>query len=596
MDFFGTSWKTLAFIIVLVVCTLKTFSQQTQGYEQQLEQAIKNKDNGKSAFYSYEIAKQLISNGQADKAVQHITNCISFGKKADDASLMYAAYQELATIYTQKKDHNKALDNLQRALKFAEELKRNDFIKETLVETAISQSQLGKFKKSIELLERALSLSIQQNDRLTQQQCYELLSQYYSKSGNVSKANEYKNLYDHMLLAKQTEEQSVEHKKKLDQQIQKSAVEKRTANAQLKQQAQKLRHAEDSLLSTKYSLQETAQSLEAANEANEKRKLEINLLNKEKELTALQLEEQATKLKNEAIVRNAIIAGLVLAVALIIVIIGSYRKQLHANKKIDEQHQNIKSSINYAKRIQEAMLPKPVAQQKLLPESFILMKPRDSVSGDFYWFTEMKSWYNPDVVFTVADCTGHGVPGAFMSLIGINALNGIISRGIAETDQVLNELNSEIRTALQQETTGNNDGMDIALCIHRKEKNTLEFSGAKNPLVYIQDNKLFHIKGDVHPIGGKRSKKGFSFKKHIVTINQPTMIYLFSDGYKDQFGGSNNTKFMSKKFNELLLSIHQRPLQEQKEILDKTIEEWKGKTQQTDDILVMGIKLDVEVI
>jgi serine phosphatase RsbU (regulator of sigma subunit) len=276
--------------------------------------------------------------------------------------------------------------------------------------------------------------------------------------------------------------------------------------------------------------------------------------------------------------------------------VTGYRKQIKANKKIDEQHKSIKSSINYAKRIQEAMLPKHELQKRLLPDSFILLKPRDSVSGDFYWFTEMKSWYNPDVIFTVADCTGHGVPGAFMSLIGINALNGIINKGIAETDQILSELHQEIRTALQQETTGNNDGMDVALCIYRKEKNTLEFSGAKNSLIYIQDNKLFQVKGDVHPIGGSRSKKEFSYKKHIVPIEKSTMIYLFSDGYRDQFGGKNNTKFMAKKLNELLLSIHQRPLPEQKEILDKTIEEWRGHQSQTDDILVMGIRLEAIAI
>jgi serine phosphatase RsbU (regulator of sigma subunit) len=600
MNFFTIYLKTFAFIISLIFSIHNAYSQQPtqfQGYEQQLEQAIKDKDNGKAAFYSYELAKLFVSANQHDKAAQYLIQCITYGKKTNDAALMYAAHQELALINTTKKDASKALDNQQRALKLAEQLKRSDFIMESLIQLAGSQSQLGKYKKSIESLDRALSLSLQQNDKLTQQKCYELLSEYHTQAGNTAKATEYKNLYNNMLRAKQAEEQNIEHKKKLDQQIEKSTIEKKTANAQLKQQTQKLRHTEDSLLATKYSLQETAQSLQAAEAANEKRKLEIDLLNKEKELRDLQIKEQATQLKNEGLIRNSIIAGLVLAITLIVVIIRSYKRQVDANKKIDEQHQNIRSSINYAKRIQEAMLPKLAVQQELLPDSFILLKPRDSVSGDFYWFTEMKSWYNPDVVFTVADCTGHGVPGAFMSLIGINALNGIISKGIAEVDQVLNELNKEIRTALQQETTGNNDGMDIALCIHRKEKNTLEFSGAKNPLVYIQDNKLFQIKGDVHPIGGSRKiKKGFSFKKHIVTINQPTMIYLFSDGYKDQFGGASNTKFMSKKFNDLLLSIHQRPLHEQKEILDRTIEEWRGGRQQTDDILVMGIRLDVIVI
>jgi serine phosphatase RsbU (regulator of sigma subunit) len=238
------------------------------------------------------------------------------------------------------------------------------------------------------------------------------------------------------------------------------------------------------------------------------------------------------------------------------------------------------------------MLPKIDLRQRLMPESFILFKPRDGVSGDFYWFSEIKSWYSPDVVVAAADCTGHGVPGAFMSMIGINSLNAIIGRGIAEPDQILQSLDNEIRTALQQEKTGNNDGMDIALCIYRKEKSLIEFSGAKSPLIYIQDKKLTQVKGDVHSIGGSKSKKDFTFRKHKVPIEETTMIYLFSDGYRDQFGGKDNMKFMSKKFNQLLLDIHQKPLAEQHAILDKTIEDWKSGHSQTDDILVMGIRIE----
>jgi serine phosphatase RsbU (regulator of sigma subunit) len=237
-------------------------------------------------------------------------------------------------------------------------------------------------------------------------------------------------------------------------------------------------------------------------------------------------------------------------------------------------------------------LPKGSLQKKLLPDSFVLLKPRDSVSGDFYWFTEIKSWYNPDVVFAAADCTGHGVPGAFMSMIGINALNTIIGQGIAESNLILDALHTEIRTALQQETTKNDDGMDIGVCIFRKEKSILEFSGAKNSLIYIQDNELVQVKGDVHSIGGSRNKSGHLFKKHKVAITDPTMIYLFSDGYSDQFGGPSNSKFTSRKFHKLLLDIHQKPLNDQMELLNKSIEEWKGSGRQTDDILVMGIKLE----
>ena len=586
--------RTIFLALLLTWPCVEAVSQTAQlpEYERLLTQAIEAKDNGKASFYAYEIAKQYVAVNQLDKANQYLTQSLTYGKKANDKSLMYLANQQLAMNFASKSDFSRALENFQKAQKLAEELNRTDFIMESLIQVAVSQSQLKRYKKSIEALDRALSLSLQQGDKLTQQKCYELLSEYHGKSGNAVKAKEYKTLYNTMLQSKQMEEQSAEQKKKLDQQIQKADVEKKTANAQLEQQAKRLRNTEDSLLSTKYSLESTTHSLQEAKEASEKKQLQIDLLNKDKELADLQIKEQDAQLRNEALIRNSIAVGLVLALVLIVVAVTGYRKQIKANRKIDEQHKSIKSSINYAKRIQEAMLPKIDLQKKLLPDSFILLKPRDSVSGDFYWFTEMKSWYNPDVVFTVADCTGHGVPGAFMSLIGINALNGIISKGIAETDQILNALHQEIRTALQQETTGNNDGMDVALCIYRKEKNTIEFSGAKNSLVYIQDGKLFQVKGDVHPIGGSRSKKEFSFKKHLVPIEESTMIYLFSDGYRDQFGGPNNTKFMSRKFNDLLLSIHQLPLQEQKEILDKTIEEWRGNQNQTDDILVMGIRLE----
>jgi serine phosphatase RsbU (regulator of sigma subunit) len=214
------------------------------------------------------------------------------------------------------------------------------------------------------------------------------------------------------------------------------------------------------------------------------------------------------------------------------------------------------------------------------------------VSGDFYWISEIKNEKCNDVAFAAVDCTGHGVPGAFMSMIGIKALNGLINRGVTETDLILDALDLEIRTSLRQEVSGNNDGMDIALCIYRENEKILEYAGAKSPLVYIQDHQLVKVKGDAHSIGGRRKDQGgFTFKKHRISIEKPTVLYLFSDGYKDQFGGNDNSKFLSKKFNRLLLQIHELPMSEQMDILERAIEEWKGQIGQTDDILVMGFKL-----
>jgi serine phosphatase RsbU (regulator of sigma subunit) len=275
---------------------------------------------------------------------------------------------------------------------------------------------------------------------------------------------------------------------------------------------------------------------------------------------------------------------------LIGVVVFSYRKKIKANKQIEEQNKNIRSSINYAKRIQEAMLPKTEQYPSVFKDSFILFKPRDTVSGDFYWISEIKTG---DVAFAAVDCTGHGVPGAFMSMIGIKALNGLINRDTSDTNLILDALDNEIKTALRQEVSGNNDGMDIALCIYREKEKMLEFSGAKNPLVYVQNHELFKVKGDTHSIGGrKKANSQFSFKKHQIKIDKPTVLYLFSDGYKDQFGGTENTKFLSKKLNKLLLQIHELPMADQLNILQLTLSEWKGNHNQTDDILVMGLKLD----
>jgi serine phosphatase RsbU (regulator of sigma subunit) len=322
--------------------------------------------------------------------------------------------------------------------------------------------------------------------------------------------------------------------------------------------------------------------------------MEIDLLQKNKELADVTIKEQEARIENETLFRNSILGGSLLSIALVGVLIVSNRKSIKSNRKIKQQNKNIKSSINYAKRIQEAMLPKAEHHPTILRDSFILFKPRDTVSGDFYWISEItkKGQATHDVAFAVADCTGHGVPGALMSMIGINALNTLANRGITESNLLLDSLDHEIRTALRQEISGVNDGMDVALCIYRHKEKVLEFSGAQNPLVYIQNNNLTQVKGDVHSIGGrKKTTEGYHFKKHQITIDTPTVIYLFSDGYKDQFGGPENKKFLSRKLHKLLLEIHQLPMADQLNTLHATIDAWKGDHGQTDDILVMGIRL-----
>jgi serine phosphatase RsbU (regulator of sigma subunit) len=234
------------------------------------------------------------------------------------------------------------------------------------------------------------------------------------------------------------------------------------------------------------------------------------------------------------------------------------------------------------------MLPLPEVFAEALPASFVLFKPRDIVSGDFYWLYNEKHL----TIVAAADCTGHGVPGAFMSMIGNDLLGQIVEHDdIFSPDLILNELNMGVRKALRQDATNNKDGMDIAICVINRLERTLEYAGAANPLCYIQDDELKEIKADKFAIGGRQEENSRIFKKHTLLLDKPTVYYIFSDGYQDQFGGENNSKFMSRRLKQLFVEIHKLPMAEQKKRMDDVIMDWIKHTRQIDDILVIGFKV-----
>lgn len=274
------------------------------------------------------------------------------------------------------------------------------------------------------------------------------------------------------------------------------------------------------------------------------------------------------------------------------------KKEIEEKKQeIEKKNEDITASINYAYTIQSAMLPTQSEIAKFLPEHFILFKPRDIVSGDFYWFHHIGQDL---LVIVAADCTGHGVPGAFMSMVGNDMLNDIvIAREIIQPDKILQELHKGVRYALKQEDNKNHDGMDISICTINLEQKKLLYAGAMNPLYYIQENEnkipqLFEIKADKKPIGGHQNADEIErvFTAHEISLEQPTTFYIFSDGFQDQFGGESGRKFMTKRFRELLFSIHHQPIPEQRELLSQTFQAWIGTThKQIDDVLVIGVAL-----
>ena len=259
---------------------------------------------------------------------------------------------------------------------------------------------------------------------------------------------------------------------------------------------------------------------------------------------------------------------------------------------IETKNKDITASINYASRIQNAILPHTEMFQKLLPNSFVFFKPKDVVSGDSYWLAEKEN----KTIIAAIDCTGHGVPGAFMSMIANDLLNQVVhDYEVHLPHDILNNLDALLLKTLKKDPNSEvRDGMDISVCtlIYEDGQITqINYAGAMNPFYYVQDGVFMEIKADKKPIGGQQYNDN-SFTLHQISVNSPTTIYLSSDGFQDQFGGKENRKFLVKRFRELLFQIHQKDLSEQKQILEETLSQWKGNREQIDDILVIGFKIN----
>ncbi len=254
-------------------------------------------------------------------------------------------------------------------------------------------------------------------------------------------------------------------------------------------------------------------------------------------------------------------------------------------REIEAQFKEITDSIVYAKRIQSAILYSTTLIKKYLKESFVVYKPKDVVAGDFYWVAQK----DDKTLFAAADCTGHGVPGAMVSVICSHALNRAVREyGLTDPGKILDKTREIVLEEFSKSDEGVKDGMDIALCL--LEGNKLKYSGAYNPLWLIRDDELIITKADKQPVGRSDTKKPYT--THSFDLQKGDIIYLFTDGYADQFGGENNKKFMSKRFRALLLEIHKKSMETQKAIIEETFKEWKGTNEQIDDVCVIGVRIN----
>ena len=260
------------------------------------------------------------------------------------------------------------------------------------------------------------------------------------------------------------------------------------------------------------------------------------------------------------------------------------------NLKLQAAYEEINSSIKYAKRIQRVILPAHEMLGIICKESFIFYSPKDIVSGDFFWCTEK----DDKIIVAAIDCTGHGVPGAFMSIIGNNLLDDIINnKGITDTSEILHLLNQSIRYVMKQESEEAlaKDGMDVSICCLDQKNSRFEFSGANRPLFYYHNQQLIKVRGEKQCIGGFQGSSEQKFIKHTFNYSKGDKIYLFTDGYPDQFGGNRGKKMMTKNLVHLLNRIQNYEMKEQRKMVDFWFKNWKGENDQTDDVLLVGIEL-----
>jgi len=253
---------------------------------------------------------------------------------------------------------------------------------------------------------------------------------------------------------------------------------------------------------------------------------------------------------------------------------------------VEEKQKDILDSITYAKRLQDAILPPVSFIKKFLPDSFLVYKPKDIVAGDFYWMERS----DDNILIAAADCTGHGVPGALVSVVCSNALNRTVKEfHITEPGKILDKVRELVLETFEKSESNVQDGMDISLCCITTKTKEVQWSGAYNSLWYIQKGEIKEVAADKQPIG--KNDRPEPFNTHKLNLQKGDTLYLFTDGYADQFGGPKGKKFKYKQMEELLLANASKPMDEQKDVLENTLEKWKGTLEQVDDILIIGIRV-----
>lgn len=542
----------------------------------------KNKDTRGIAVVNNNLGTVYQRQNLYDKAMEYYTKALAGFEQLADSENCAKIINNIGIISWYKGDLKQALGHYQRTISIWEKLNREDMISAVYTNIGIVYYYLNEKEKTLEYFHKSLALRIKFNDKREMSAGYGNIAELYMETGKLDKAVEYSQ--KSLELAKEI---GIKEEIKYAYHTLALAYGKKGDYKEAFENFRNYSDMKDSLVNevTTGKISE----LEAKYE-NEKKKRQI-------EIQELKLGQQELELNKKQLTIYAVSFGLLLMLGLAFVVYSGYRQKkkmnsqlTEKNKIIEQKNKDITDSIEYAKTLQDAMLPDIGDVVRALPGSFIFFKPRDIVSGDFYWYHKKENAH----YIIAADCTGHGVPGAFVSITCSNILNDvIIHKGFHETGKILSEVNRGIYAAFKKEgrRSQSNDGMDVAVLKLEKSGSIpeLEFSGAMNGALVVRGNEIIELPADKRPAGGFTPPE-YNFNTHKFALAKNDSVYIFSDGFHDQFGGEQGKKFMYRRFKETLLQIAPLTPGNQVVKLEETLRQWQGAHEQVDDILVIGIK------
>jgi len=552
------------------------------------------------------IGQEFLELENFDRALEHFNKSLEICKSIENRYYTAQTLLSIAQVYNAKNDFTKAIEFFDKALIEYQEFSYSRGIANCYDLIGKAYHKTGDYETALNYFFQALDFRLQLEDLKGAAKTYNSIAETYMQKAKLQESKIMKRLTFNQALVYSKKALEIQDEIKALPPLEKTYDILSKTYKELGDYTNSVKYFQ-LLLETKDTLFniEKEKKIQEVQTIYEVEKKEQEIINQK-----IEIEKKGAVVKQQKTLNYSLLIGLVLIIVLLIFVIRNNYHRKKANRLLKEinlqisernheislqseqivkQNKEITDSLKYAKKIQNAVLPPDDILNNLLPDHFVFFKPKHTVSGDFYWIKEI----NNKIILAVADCTGHGVPGGFMSMLGVALLNEIVRKTeITQANQALNELRNQLKDALRQ--TGKEgeakDGINMGLCVIDKKDMKMQFAGAYNPLYHFRNGDFKIVKGDRVPIG-IYLEQNLPFTNHVIDIIAGDTFYLFTDGYPDQFGGENNRKLKLKSFKELLNNVHSKDLKEQKSLIKSHLYDWQGSNEQVDDVLVLGFKI-----